>query len=58
MALKGYVYNETYKGYDIYHYTELYTYYLVAKENKILKAYFESKKGAKMYITRLEKEMF
>lgn len=58
MALKGYVLHETYKGYDIYRYTELYTYYLVAKENKILKAYFESKKGAKMYITRLEKEMF
>lgn len=52
MFIKGNTYLETYKNYDIYVYDEIYIFYMVVKNEKILKSYIASKKGAKQFITR------
>lgn len=52
MFLKGNTFLTTYKGYDIYYYYELYDYYMVVKDNKIIKSYILTIQGAKQFITK------
>lgn len=48
---------ESYKGYDILFYQDLYTYYAIGKDGEIIENYLTTRRSAKLKITKLIKEM-
>ena len=53
----GYIYNEEYKGYVIaHHYEDVYTFYAIFKNEKLIDNYILTKRRAKIKITNLIKK--